>query len=240
MDKQAASRIMATTGWLSRQPEAFRTELLKRSFYRHHHAGKVLYDIGDPPSGVFGLVEGTLDVRLPNGHIGTVASPGFWIGEGAAFDRTPRRVALVARSPVRVFYLPLHEFDAMIGNSEYCRSFAILTIEHFEDALRVVASLLPSDVTARVGARLLSLSHAGTGDGQVLSVTQSDLASMCGLTRQSVNRAIRRLVAECAISSRYGKVTVIDAGKLRQVAADGGDGVLPRFPETAGARSPEP
>lgn len=222
MDRQSAARLMATTGWLSRQPESFRTELLKRSFYRHHDAGKVLYDIGDPPSGVFGLVEGALDIVLPDGNIGTLASQGYWIGQGAAFDRLPRKVGLIARSSVRVFYLPLHEFDAMIANAEYCRSFAILTIEHMEDALRVVASLLPNDVVARVSARLLSLSHATTGDGQVLSVTQSDLASMCGLTRQTVNRALRRLVAECAISSSYGKLTVIDLDKLRQFAGDAG------------------
>lgn len=222
MDKQAAARLMATTGWLSRQPEAFRTELLKRSFYRHHHAGKVLFDIGDPPSGMFGLVQGMLEVLLPNGHIWTVASPGFWVGQSAAFHRAPRSIAVIARTPVRVFYLPLHEVDAMIASAEYCRSFALLLIEHLDLAQRVTASLMPNDVIARVGARLLSLSQAGTGDGQVLSVTQSDLASMCGLTRQTVNRAVRRLVAECAISARYGKVTVIDAGKLRQFADDGG------------------
>ena len=221
MDRQTAARLMATTGWLSRQPESFRTDLLKRSLYRHHHAGKVLYDIGDPPSGIIGLANGMLEARLPNGHIATVASSGFWIGEDAAFRREPRRTTLIARSPVRIFYLPLHELDEMIATAEYCRSFAMLTVEHLDDARQVVANLMTHDVLARISGRLLSLSQADTGAGLELSITQSDLASMCGLTRQTVNRAVRRLVQECAISSRYGKVIVTNPGKLRQFAEDG-------------------
>lgn len=201
MDRETAARLMARTGWLGRQPEDFRTEVLKRPLYRQHDAGKVLCDIGDPPGGVFGLVEGTLELQLPNGHIGTVATPGFWVGEASAFRHETKRVALVAKSPVRVFFLPLHEFDRLIANPDHCRCFAILTIEHLEDALRVVASLMPNHAVVRVASRLQSLMIADDRGGRELTVTQSDLASMCGLTRQTVSRALRRLMDEAAIAS---------------------------------------
>jgi DNA-binding GntR family transcriptional regulator len=41
---------------------------------------------------------------------------------------------------------------------------------------------------------------------------------MCGLSRQSVNKALRRLIKEGAVSARYGKVTVADEGMLRRLA----------------------
>jgi DNA-binding GntR family transcriptional regulator len=44
---------------------------------------------------------------------------------------------------------------------------------------------------------------------------------MCGLSRQSVNKALRRLVEEGAVSASYGKVTVIDPVKLRRLATEG-------------------
>jgi CRP/FNR family transcriptional regulator, cyclic AMP receptor protein len=220
MDRQSAEKIMTSAGWLSRQPPDFQKEVLGRSLLRRHQAGKVLYDVDDEGSGVFGLVEGVLEVQLPNGQIATVGSPGYWIGEAAAFRRAPRRAALVARSEVWIYYLPLVEFETLITNADHCRSFAHLTIEHLEDALRVIASLMPNDVVARVSGRLLSLSTAQTGAGGELTVTQSDLASMCGLSRQSVNKALRRLIDEGALSSRYGKVTVVDPGKLRHLAND--------------------
>jgi CRP-like cAMP-binding protein len=219
MDRQAAERIVTSTGWLSRQPADFQREVLGRSLLRRHPAGKILYDVDDDGSGVFGLVDGALEVQLPNGQLGTVGSPGFWIGEAAAFRRAPRRAALVAKSEVWFFYLPLAEFESVTANPDHCRRFAHLTIEHLEDALRVVASLMPNDVVARVSGRLQCLSIARTGSGSELTVTQSDLASMCGLSRQSVNKALRRLIEEGAVSARYGKVTVVDDGRLRDLAA---------------------
>jgi CRP-like cAMP-binding protein len=107
------------------------------------------------------------------------------------------------------FYLPQAEFEAVIANPDHCRCFAHLTIEHLEDALRVIASLMPNDVVARVAGRLLCLSIVEAGAGSEITVTQSDLASMCGLSRQSVNKALRRLIEEGAVSSRYGKSLLV-------------------------------
>jgi CRP-like cAMP-binding protein len=221
MDRQAAEKIVTNAGWLSRQPADFQREVLGRSHLRRHPAGRILYDVDDEGSGVFGLVEGALEVQLPNGQLATVGSPGYWIGEAAAFRRAPRRAALVAKSEVWFFYLPLAEFEAVTANPDHCRRFAHLTIEHLEDALRVIASLMPNDVVARVAGRLLCLSIAQTGAGAEMTVTQSDLASMCGLSRQSVNKALRRLVEKGAVSARYGKVTAMDPGKLRRLATEG-------------------
>jgi CRP/FNR family transcriptional regulator, cyclic AMP receptor protein len=215
MDKDQAEKIMTGTGWLSRQPPDFQKDVLGRSLLRRHRAGKVLYDVDDDGSGVFGLVEGVLEVQLPNGQIATVGTPGFWIGEAAAFRRAPRRAALVAKSEVWILYLPLAEFEVLITNAAYCRCFAHLTIEHLEDALRVVASLMPNDVVARVSGRLLSLSTAHAAPGVALTVTQADLASMCGLSRQSVNKSLRRLIEAGAVASSYGKVSVVDPARLR-------------------------
>lgn len=220
MHREVAAKIMSTTGWLSRQSECFRTEVLKRSLLRQHREGKVLYDVGDEASGIFGLVEGVLEVQLPNGHLGTVATPGYWVGDAAAFSRGTRRNAIIAKSPVWIYYLPLYEFESLITNPEYCRSFAILTVEHYEEVLRVVASIMTGDVVARVSGRLLellSVMHCGV---RKLDVTQSDLASMCGLTRQTVNKVLRRLTDEGAISSHYGEISVTDPAKLRKLAAD--------------------
>jgi CRP-like cAMP-binding protein len=221
MNREAAAKRMATMGWLSRQPEDFRTEVLKRSIYLCHDAGKVLFDIGDDAGGVYGLVDGVLEMQLPNGHLGTIATPGLWFGEGSALRRDKRVLAVVAKSPVAIFYLPLHEFEHLVTNASYCRSFMLLTYEHVEDAIRVIASLTTNDVLTRVSARLLSLSLADHGGGRELSVTQSDIASMCRLSRQSVNSALRRLIEEGAIVSQYGKLSVTDTEKLRRLAAIG-------------------
>lgn len=219
MDRPSAEKIMTTTGWLSRQPADFQRDVLGRSLLKRYNAGNILYGVDDDGTGVFGLLSGVIEVQLPNGQTATVGTAGYWIGEAAAFRRAPRRASLVARSDVWAYYLPLAEFETLIANPDHCRSFAHLTIEHLEDALRVLASLMTSDVVARVSGRLLSLLTAQSGAATELSLTQTDLASMCGLSRQSVNKALRRLAEEGAVSSRYGKVTVVDPAKLMRYAS---------------------
>lgn len=221
MDKTAADKIMTSIGWLSRQPVDFQQDVLGRSLLRRYSSGNILYGVDDDGTGVFGLVEGVIEVQLPNGQMGTVDRSGFWIGEAAAFRRAPRRASLVAKSPVWAYYLPLADFDVLVANPHYCRSFAHLTIEHLEDALRVVASLMSNDVVPRVAGRLLNLITAQSGAGTELAVTQTDLASMCGLSRQSVNKALRVLIEEGAVTSRYGKVSVVDPEKLQKLVVVG-------------------
>jgi CRP/FNR family transcriptional regulator, cyclic AMP receptor protein len=219
MNRNVAQGLMANVGWLSRQPEDFRAEVLRRSLFKNYDVGKVIFDIGDQAGGVFGLVAGALEMVLPNGHIGTMAAPGLWFGEGSALRKDKRVLAVVAKSEASLFYLPLHEFDQLIANASYCRSFMLLTYEHVEDAIRIVASLTTNDVLKRLSSRLLSLSIADARGGRELALTQSDLASMCRLSRQSVSASCRVLVDEGVIAWRYGKVVVLNTEKLRNLAS---------------------
>ncbi len=211
---------MATTGWLSRQSEDFRGEVIRRSLYREHEKGKVLFDIGDLPGGIYGLADGLIELQLPNGHIGTIGTPGLWFGEGSAIRGDKRVMAAVAKSRVSLFYLPLADLEQLIANAAYCRSIAMLTYEHLEEAILVVTSLMVNEVVNRVCSRLLSLSLTDDRGGQKLVVTQSDLASMCGLSRQSVNKALQRLTDAGAIVTHYGHVDIVDTAKLREFLVD--------------------
>jgi CRP-like cAMP-binding protein len=79
------------------------------------------------------------ELQLPNGHLGTIATPGLWFGEGSALRRDKRALAVVATSPVVLFHRPLREFEQMIANAACCRSFVLPTCEHPEDARRRTA-----------------------------------------------------------------------------------------------------
>lgn len=153
-----ASKIMEGKGWLSRQPEDFRVDLLRRCHLRHFPAGEVLYHAGDEAAGVFGLLEGGIELKLPSGNVGTIRTPGYWVGEAAAFRNAPRLATIAAKTSLHVFYLPMAEFRRLISNAEYCRYFALLTSEHLEEALSVVENLWMGSAAARVCQRLLSLS----------------------------------------------------------------------------------
>jgi CRP/FNR family cyclic AMP-dependent transcriptional regulator len=216
--KNDAEEIVRRHGWLSRQPEPFRGDVLKRCTLRHFHAGETLYGVGDDATGVFGLVEGALELDLTNGHVGTIRTAGYWIGETAAFRRAPRIVSLKAVVPSYTLYLPLAEFERLIANPEYCRYFALLIIEHIEEALSIIADLMASDPLARVSGRLVTLSKAQSSGSMTLPVTQAELASMCGLARPTVNKVIKVLTKSGVLESRYGRLTIMDPAKLEKLA----------------------
>jgi CRP/FNR family transcriptional regulator, cyclic AMP receptor protein len=218
VNRALARQVMEGKGWLSRQPKDFRDDLLRKCHLRHFHAGEVLYHAGDEAAGVFGLLVGVIELKLPSGNVGTIRTPGYWVGEAAAFRNAPRLATISAKSSVHVFYLPLAEFRRLIANADYCRYFALLTIEHLEEALSVVASLWTGNATTRVSQRLLALSQASSDNSGILHVTQSDMASMCGLSRQTVNSVLKTLTADGVIRSEYGRLWIMNEARLTQLA----------------------
>jgi CRP/FNR family cyclic AMP-dependent transcriptional regulator len=221
MDKLAAVHVVESTGWLSRQPEGFRAEVIRRSHLRRFEAGEFLYHAGDPPGGVYGLADGALTVTLAVGQIVTVKRPGFWIGETAAMRQQNRVVTLGAAVRSHVLFLPLTAFERMITDPVHCRLFAAMTSEHLDEALSIIGYLMENDPTVRVAGRLLTLAQAqAVPEGSAMRLTQSDLAQMCGVSRQTANKVLTDLGMRNVIAAKYGMLTILDARRLRLLAGE--------------------
>ena len=219
MNRNDAAKVVSTSGWLSGRPEGFQLELLRRARLRRFDGGQTIYFAGDPPTGVFGLVDGVLEVRLPGRQVASVKSAGYWFGEAAAFSMTHRIGTIVAAVRSHLFHLPQAEFNQMIANADYCRYFAILTAEHLDEAAAIIEQLMLADPQARVASRLLTLAyHQGGADKAPLRVTQNELASMCALARQTINKVVKRFVRLGIVQSRYGRLTILDLDDLSSVA----------------------
>ncbi len=95
-----ARDVLSSIGWLSRQPEAFQEEVFRRSVPVRYAAGDVIYRLGDPLGGIYGVVSGAVIASMapPRAvpHIIHVLTPGGWTGEGPFLSREPRRIELRA------------------------------------------------------------------------------------------------------------------------------------------------
>ena len=82
-------------------------------------------------------------------------------------------------------------------------------------AAREIDRLTNPDV--RVARSLASLFNPVLypGVGEVLRITQQELAYLVGLSRQRVNEALTALQAQGAIRVEYGGVRVLDLGALQ-------------------------
>lgn len=220
VDKGDALKLMESNGWLSRRPMLFREEIIRRSRLKSFEAGQSLYNAGDGLSGMFGLISGQMLIRLPPADtIISIVAPGQWIGDATAFMREARWVSLTAGSRLHVLHLSQTDFDTMCEVAENCRHFAINTAEALAEAVTVVANLTQPDSEVRVAQRLLTFMGVHGEDRlSAFGMSQTDLATMCGLSRQTMSKVLSQLAERGIIRLGYRRIKVVDPTALRNLA----------------------
>ena len=115
--KSAKTEIMRNKGWLSHTPKRFQNEILARSSFCEFKAGHQIYNVGDPPGGMYGLIDGGLAIAVANGErvfdFAHFASAGSWFGEASAFTDMPRRVGLRCTRQSSLLHLSQVEIKAV-------------------------------------------------------------------------------------------------------------------------------
>lgn len=192
--------------------------------------GDAICRIGRPVTYWFGLLEGLLKMSNDDsqGPIMTFAgvAPGGWFGEGTALKREIYRYniqalrrSLVAGLPVEAFHWLL---DHSIGFNRYVMWQLNERLGQFI-AAREIDRI--SDPDVKVARSLANLFHPGLfpGVGQVLRITQQELAYLVGLSRQRVNQSLAALDEAGLIEVAYGGLRVLDLQGLRLYAVRRGN-----------------
>lgn len=215
MDLRHAIEHNARTGWLSRQPEAFRNRVAAQCNLRFLKAGERLTSLDDPPGGIHGLASGALNIYLASGpfppFLCYIAYPGWWTGEAAAATRTGRRVEQVARLDCTVLFLPEAGLKKLAAeDSETWKRLEQITVSHMDNALGLASILAGSDKRLRVLGTLERLADQFEPCKQIITVvaTQSDLAEMIGLTRNSIGPVLSDLAQDGIIRLNYGELEI--------------------------------
>ena len=185
-------------------------------------AGDYVCRVGRPVTYWFGLVDGLLKMSADNAQGGTMTftgvPPGGWFGEGTAVKREPYRYNIQALRKSVVAGLPIDTFHWLLDHSIPFNRFVMNQLNERLGqfiAAREIDRLNNPDV--RVARSLASLFNPVLypGVGEVLRITQQELAYLVGLSRQRVNEALSALEAQGAIRVEYGGLRVLDIDALR-------------------------
>jgi CRP/FNR family cyclic AMP-dependent transcriptional regulator len=188
----------------------------------HAEPGDRICRVGRPPTYWFGVVEGLL--KMSNDSKGgaqitfTGIPPGAWFGEGTLLKREIYRYNIEALRRSTVAGLPIDEFHALLGRSIPFNRFVMNQLNErlgqFIAAREIDRQNHPD---ARVARSLASLFHPVLypGVGELLRITQQELAYLVGLSRQRVNQALSALQAQGVIRIEYGGLRVLDLEGLR-------------------------
>jgi CRP-like cAMP-binding protein len=170
----------------------------------------------------FGVVEGLLKMSTDSASGRTITftgvPPGGWFGEGTAIKRETYRYNIMALRRSVVAGLPIDTFHWLLDNSIGFNRFVMNQLNErlaqFIEAREIDRS---SDPDVRVARNLAALFNPTLfpGVGEILRITQQELAYLVGLSRQRVNVALNRLEEQDAIRIEYGGMRVLDLAALR-------------------------
>jgi CRP/FNR family cyclic AMP-dependent transcriptional regulator len=201
-----------------------REEGIPRSFRR----GAALFAEGDVADRVFLIESGwvTLRTATPSGGevILGLRGPGDVVGELSALDGEPRTATALAVDDVEAVVAPAGLMRAMLGRDpELAGELLRLLAGRLRESDRQRQEFAMLDSLGRVARRLLELAErfgeAGADGVRIeLPLSQEELASWCGCSREATVKALRTLREVAGVATGRRTVTLRDPELLRRHA----------------------
>ena len=180
---------------------------------------------GDPGDSLHLIASGSAAVRVTNpmGEVATldVLGPGQSFGEQALVDPDARRSAtVVALEKLETLRLAGKDFEELCRRHPQAhRALTVLLEARLRATSHALMDALYLSADKRVVRQLHRLAGIyGPGDEVVVPLTQDDLASMAGTTRQTVNKVLRAAEDAGLVVLTRGRITVTDAEGLARRA----------------------
>ena len=212
---------------LARLPDGDLSALASRGRVRSYRSGDAIFREGEPGDSLHMVIEGQVRIVVLSavGEEVTVTylGPGECVGDLALLDGRPRSASALASQATKTLVVTRGDFRRWLRERPQA-AFALLEtlslrVRRTDEALADLALL---DLPSRLAKRLLSLSGARQpakgGAPAKLRITQAEMASMMGVSRESVNKQLNAFAREGWVSLGRGSVTVKDAKALRDLA----------------------
>lgn len=196
--------------------------LRKRLFQR----GELLFSKGEPGGVMYLIKSGRVRVFMTSQYAHEVSvavlSEGDALGEMAILDDRPRSASAIALEDTETLTISRGDFLAELAtNPRIAEAVIKVLVGRLRQADELVEDLAFLDVPGRVARRLLELAQSyGKPTSQGISIelrlTQRDLASLMGATRETVNRVMAHYQKMGLISVEREHVTILKPGELER------------------------
>ena len=217
---------LRTHMWFASCAEAFQSALIERSSLVHLGAGETLFRSDEFRDGLSCVIAGALKLGSISPHDGThrltlYVEPYHWFGEVSLIDQLPRSLLAVADTPSTVLVVARAPLEAWLNEHP----------AHWRDVARLACGKMRLLTTALEDGASLSLDQrlsrrllfASVNFGQVafpsglrrrLRLPQEYLAQMMGVSRQTVNKALRDMERDKVVALHYAEIEILDVEAL--------------------------
>jgi len=178
----------------------------------------------DPGSSLFAIRKGAVKISVPSvdGHdaVFNLMTDGDIFGEIALLDGRPRTADAVAITDCEMFVIERRDFLPLVQEEP---QIALKLIEilcaRLRQTTQQAASLMFLHLPGRLAKALLRLS---LGDGATaerkIAITQKDLGSIIGMSRESTNRQLRLWEENKWVRLERGGIVILSVKALERIA----------------------
>jgi len=227
MDMQDWRPRLLRGQWFSHLPASLQDSLLDAARVRRLSAGQRLFQRGDPPCGLYAVLEGAVRIGAVNEQgkealLSLVEAP-HWFGEICLFDGQARTHDAFGLGPCTLLHIPQIALLALLDEQPvHWRQLALLMSQKLRLTFINLEQLSLMPAPMRLAHRLLMIAE-GYGEidepRRVLQLPQEQLASMLSLSRQTTNQILKDLQGQGMLKLGYGEIEILDVQRLRALIA---------------------
>lgn len=223
-DTERRQQVIREVPLLARLADEDLRALARRGREDHFEDGQIIVAEGDTDRSLHVVIEGGARICVMSraGDEVTLARipKGDCFGEMALFDGRPRSASVIAEGETTTFVVTRDDLVAWLATRPQA---ALALLETLALRLRKTDESLTDffflDVPRRLAKQLVALSNGRRGT--MLTLTQAELATSLGVTRESVNKALNQFRARGWTRLGRAKVYVDNPGALQAFALEG-------------------
>lgn len=221
-----AAAVLKNNELFSALPLESVQQIARLAIRRNYPKGQLLFSQGDKGDAFYGVVAGRVRISAsaPNGkQINLIdIGPSGTFGEIALIDGGPRTATAIAATETTVFVIQRGGFLGLLREEpELVMQLLLRMCERVRWTSELVEDISFLDLPAQIAKRILLLasSHGRQCEqGIELTLSQVDLATFLGLSRQIVNQHLQEWRRQDWIDLGRGRILIRDIESLRGVS----------------------
>jgi CRP-like cAMP-binding protein len=190
----------------------------------HHLAAReVLFLKGDPSDGLYAIRRGLIRIGTTD-DLGqqmtmNILGGGDVFGEISLLDGRSRTADAVAMEDTEMFFLPRRDLLSLLKSEpSIALQLIVLLCARLRDIIERMEETTFLSAETRLARRILMLA---TDYGAEVHASQEELASLAGVTRETVNRQLQSWKRSGVLSLGRGRLMIHDLEDLRRLAKVG-------------------
>ncbi len=197
--------------------------LLENTHSNKYVADEVIFFKGDPTTGMMAVVSGCVQIRIVSEEgkqlVLNTMREGEMLGEIGVLDGGDRTADAVAAEPTELLTIDRRAFlDLINRNPVFSMTLMEILCGRIRGTSEQAEDLALLDLRKQLAKKLLGLADEGKEGGKaIIGHSQQDLASMVGITRESINKHLGAWAKDGLIAVRRNEIEIVDEQGLRDI-----------------------